>query len=130
MGEPPHNATTTSIAPEDDLTELVGWIGREIDGRYRITEIIGEGGMGAVFAAMHLGLHKEVALKVVRPQHAGNAAQAARFTREAMVTSRIDHRRRSARVKAPCPGRASPSSARRSPTRCSPRAATASFTGT
>lgn len=47
--------------------------------------------MGAVFAAEHLQLQKQVALKVVHPGLAGNAAAAARFAREAMATSRIDH---------------------------------------
>ena len=67
------------------------WIGRVIDGRYRITELIGEGGMGSVFAAEHLTLHRSVAIKIVRPEYAGNAELARRFAREAMVTSRIDH---------------------------------------
>jgi serine/threonine-protein kinase len=66
-------------------------LGRVVAGRYRIIELLGEGGMGSVFVAEHLGLKKEVALKVVRPEHAGNAALSARFSREAMVTSQLDH---------------------------------------
>ena len=66
-------------------------LGRVIDGRYRLLDPLGEGGMGAVFVAEHLGLRKEVALKIVRPEHAGNAGLAARFAREAMVTSQVEH---------------------------------------
>lgn len=72
-------------------TSYEEWIGRVIDDRYRILDLLGEGGMGAVFAAEHLGLHKKVAFKVVRSELAGNAELAERFAREAMVTSTIDH---------------------------------------
>jgi serine/threonine-protein kinase len=47
--------------------------------------------MGQVFVAEHLGLHKDVALKVVRPEYAGHPELAARFAREAQAGSRIDH---------------------------------------
>lgn len=66
-------------------------IGQIIADRYRVEGLLGEGGMGAVYVAEHLTLHKQVALKVVHPEHAGNAELAARFAQEAMVTSRIDH---------------------------------------
>ncbi|MFT3925333.1 MAG: protein kinase [Myxococcales bacterium] len=67
------------------------WLGQVIADRYRVLELLGEGGMGAVYIAEHLMMHKQVALKVVHPEHAGNAELAARFAREAMATSRIDH---------------------------------------
>src|SRR3954469_10116972 len=67
------------------------WIGLVVADRYRVQELLGEGGMGAVYIAEHLTLHKQVALKIVHPEHAGNTELAARFEREAMATSRIDH---------------------------------------
>jgi len=76
---------------DDPDSSAEGWIGRVIDGRYRITELIGEGGMGSVFAADQLKLERPVAIKIVRPEYAGNAELARRFAREAMVTSRIEH---------------------------------------
>jgi serine/threonine protein kinase len=66
-------------------------IGQVIAERYRVVELLAEGGMGAVYIADHLTLHKQVALKIVHPEHAGNAELTARFAREAMATSRIDH---------------------------------------
>jgi serine/threonine-protein kinase len=67
------------------------WIGRVLDGRYRVTERLGEGGMGAVFVAEHLKLRKPVALKVIRKELAGNGEVAARFGREAMATAQFEH---------------------------------------
>jgi len=66
-------------------------IGQIIDGRYRIDSILGEGGMGAVYVAQHLRLDKPVALKVIRAEVAGREDVVARFTREAMVTAKLDH---------------------------------------
>ncbi|MBK9757704.1 MAG: serine/threonine protein kinase [Nannocystis sp.] len=67
------------------------WIGQVLDGRYQIREMLGEGGMGAVYIAEHLSLRKQVALKVIRAEFAGNEEIAARFTREAMATAQLDH---------------------------------------
>jgi len=75
-------------APDDPSPS---WVGRIIDGRYRIRELLGEGGMGAVYIAEHLSLRKQVAFKVIRPEFAGNEEIAARFTREAMATAQLDH---------------------------------------
>ncbi len=67
------------------------WIGRIIDDRYEIVEMLGEGGMGAVFVAKHLKLDKEVAFKVILPIYAGDGEIAARFAREAMATAKFEH---------------------------------------
>lgn len=68
-----------------------GFIGRVIDQRYRIVRPLGEGAMGTVFVAEHLTLPKQVALKVVRSELSGNRELSARFAREAMAGSKIDH---------------------------------------
>jgi serine/threonine-protein kinase len=82
----PHGATEL---PSD--TGPTSWIGRVLDDRYRVDRLLGEGGMGAVFVAEHLALHKEVALKVVRAELAGNGEVATRFAREAMATAQFEH---------------------------------------
>jgi serine/threonine-protein kinase len=67
------------------------WDGLVIDQRYRIVRPLGEGSMGSVYVAEHLGLHKEVALKLVRSEFGGNRELLMRFAREALAGSRIDH---------------------------------------
>jgi serine/threonine-protein kinase len=74
-----------------EIGGVEGWIGRVLDDRYRISELLGEGGMGAVFVAEHLKLKKDVALKVIRAELAGNGEVAARFAREAMATAQFEH---------------------------------------
>jgi hypothetical protein len=70
---------------------LQAFVGRTIQGRYRIDALLGSGGMGAVFRAHHSGLGHDVALKVLRPHaHAGEIATA-RFRREARSASRLEH---------------------------------------
>ena len=78
---------TAAVTPSDPGA----WSGRVLDDRYRILRLLGEGGMGAVFVAEHLTLHKQVALKVVRAELAGNGEVAARFAREAMATAQFEH---------------------------------------
>lgn len=75
----------------EELTVAHGWIGRIIDDRYLIKELLGEGGMGSVFIAEHLKLHKDVAIKIIRPDFVSDGEVAIRFAREAMATAQIDH---------------------------------------
>lgn len=75
-------------APDDTYES---WVGRVIDGRYRIDGLLGEGGMGAVFEAEHLKLLKPVALKVIHPEFAGDGDVAKRFVREAMASAQLEH---------------------------------------
>jgi eukaryotic-like serine/threonine-protein kinase len=67
------------------------WTGRVIDRRYKIVKALGEGAMGSVFVAEHLTLHKQVALKLVRSEYAHNGELLARFAREALAGSKIEH---------------------------------------
>ncbi len=67
------------------------WIGRELDGRYRVVELLGEGGMGAVYIAEHRTLRKQVAVKTIRAEFAAHHQAEARFAREALATGKLDH---------------------------------------
>jgi hypothetical protein len=60
-------------------------------GGYRILSVLGRGGMGVVYRAEDTQLRRPVALKVIRPELAGNAASRARFFREARSAAALEH---------------------------------------
>jgi len=60
-------------------------------GRYQIVRVLGEGGMGVVYEAMHLGLKKRFAVKTLRPSVARIPEAQTRFLREGEAASRIHH---------------------------------------
>jgi serine/threonine protein kinase len=66
-------------------------IGSEVDGRYRVLELIGEGGMGKVYLAQHIEIGKRVALKVLHPSYSRMPDLVERFRREARAASKIGH---------------------------------------
>ena len=69
------------------------WLtGAVLHGKYRVDRLLGEGGMGAVYLAEHVGIGRPVALKVVRPDLLADATAADRFVREARAAGAIQHR--------------------------------------
>ena len=56
-----------------------------------VLELIGQGGMGAVYKARQKSLGRLVALKILAPQHAANPDFAERFSREAKVLAEVSH---------------------------------------
>jgi serine/threonine protein kinase len=63
--------------------------GTIIRGKYRVERVIGEGGMGVVLAARHLGLDEMVAVKLIRGERATQADALTRFQREARAAARL-----------------------------------------
>jgi serine/threonine-protein kinase len=64
-------------------------IGRTLDDRYLILRQIGQGGMGAVYEARHVGTNRRVAVKVILKE-AMMAEQIARFQREARIVGAVE----------------------------------------
>jgi serine/threonine-protein kinase len=60
-------------------------------GRFRLLEVIGEGGMGKVFRAEQLATGRVVALKLLNPELSNDEDLLRRFEREAKVTARLSH---------------------------------------
>ncbi len=68
-----------------------GWLGRTLDGRYRVEALLGSGGVGVVYRAEHLALGRKVALKVLSSSFGPDDALRRRFEREARVLSALQH---------------------------------------
>jgi serine/threonine protein kinase len=60
--------------------------------RYSLHGVLGRGGMATVYRARHLGLDRDVALKILPPPaHGTSSRDLARFEREARTAARLDH---------------------------------------
>src|SRR5690606_22241792 len=66
-------------------------VGRVLDSRYRVTAVLGQGGMGTVYEVSHQTLERLMALKVLRSDLARDRDLCQRFIREARVAAAIDH---------------------------------------
>ena len=66
-------------------------IGRVIDAKYKIIEILGTGGMGKVYRARRVRYDDEVAVKVLHKQYADEPSIIERFRREARAAARLHH---------------------------------------
>lgn len=62
-----------------------------IFGDYRLTAILGEGGMGVVYKARQISLGRTVALKVMRKGTEANSSDLARFQSETMAIAKLSH---------------------------------------
>lgn len=66
-------------------------IGRVFDGKYRLDEPLGGGGMGTVYRATHLLIDRSVAVKVLSQRFVGDETAQQRFRREARASGRMKH---------------------------------------
>src|SRR6478609_10243043 len=78
--------TRMSESPPPDLTGTV------VAGKYRVEALLGQGGMGSVWAGRHVTLNQLVAIKFVHPKLVGSAEARRRFDNEAKAAARIKSR--------------------------------------
>jgi serine/threonine protein kinase len=73
-----------------DSTNEQNMVGTVLEGRFRIDEFIGAGGMGSVYQATQLNVNRKVAVKLIRVDEV-TAVQAQRFEREARIMATFTH---------------------------------------
>ncbi len=82
----------TALCPADGTPmAAAGSIPRLVDAKYRIEQLLGRGGMGAVYRARDIGLDRLVAVKVVRAELLWDPEAQRRFRREAQIVARLQH---------------------------------------
>ncbi len=60
-------------------------------GQYRLKNLLGSGGMGEVYLAEHQMMKRPCAIKLIRPERAGDPQVLARFEREVRATAKLSH---------------------------------------
>jgi serine/threonine-protein kinase len=65
--------------------------GTQLDGRYEVVRLLGQGGMAAVYEVRHLGLHSTHALKVLNADLALSDDIRGRFLAEGRIQARLRH---------------------------------------
>ena len=74
-----------------DASDKDPMLGQLLDGRYRLIRKIGEGGMGAIYRAVHTEIVRTCAIKLLTGVSPGKDDAIARFKREARNSCRIDN---------------------------------------
>ncbi len=67
------------------------FVGRVLDGRYRVDSVLGRGGMGVVYLGRQVNVDRPVAIKVLSRDAAQREDIVRRFEREARIISRLRH---------------------------------------
>jgi serine/threonine protein kinase/tetratricopeptide (TPR) repeat protein len=85
---PPSGPRTSRIQVSGPILQS----GDVLGGRYEILQLLGEGGMGAVYKARDRELDRFVALKLIRPELAANPSILARFKQELLLSREVTHK--------------------------------------
>ncbi len=84
----PHDGARLLLVQPNRAAQLVG---TDLDGRFSIDRLLGQGGMGAVYVGTQMSVGRDVAIKVIHPDQVADAETVKRFHREAQVISRLTH---------------------------------------
>ncbi len=82
---------TVSAPPSGEAMPTIALESGAVFGQYRIESKLGEGGMGAVYKALHVRLGKHVAIKVLPAHLMRDPAVLARFDREMKAVGKLEH---------------------------------------
>lgn len=85
---PKANMKRRGTQPLDAPQALVG---RVLDGRYRLGEVLSRGGMGIVFEAQQLSVNRKIAVKILRPTLSNETDLVQRFSQEIEVVASLSH---------------------------------------
>jgi tetratricopeptide (TPR) repeat protein/predicted Ser/Thr protein kinase len=91
-GPTARRSPSPAVANGPGASAILLEIGTVLGSRYEILELLGEGGMGAVYKAADREVDRIVALKVIRPEMASNPEILARFKQELLLSSQVTHR--------------------------------------
>ncbi len=80
-----------AVSADPDVAAPDPLIGQTLSGLYRIERMLGEGGMGSVYEAVHVHLQKRFAIKVLSEKIAKNEQAIDRLLQEAQAASSIEH---------------------------------------
>ena len=80
-------AGLSPVSPDWEREQITNHLGAH----FQIVRELGRGGMGVVFLARDIALHRLVAIKVLRYEFAGSDEHRERFRREARMTARLNH---------------------------------------
>jgi serine/threonine-protein kinase len=70
----------------------IDYTGRTLDKRYRVLELLGRGGMGAVYRGEHTLIGRKLAIKILHGKFVGDEEMVTRFYREARAAAAIGHK--------------------------------------
>ena len=76
---------------DDEVDPNVAEIGRSLGGRYRLVELLGQGGMATIFRAVDTQLGRDVAVKLLRPEYLRDPDFSSRFRQEAQAAASLSH---------------------------------------
>lgn len=85
------NSTNFTNSSKKSLTYFDNLINKKLNSTYLLQDLLGIGGMGAVFKATNLALGSKVAIKIISPKLAKEPTFIKRFNREASVGKTLKH---------------------------------------
>jgi serine/threonine protein kinase/class 3 adenylate cyclase len=91
LADPMADASATREFAANTVIEEPAAFDRKRLGRFRLVELLGEGGMGAVYRGEDLSDGSEVAIKILKPIWAARPDALRRFLKEARILSEVNH---------------------------------------